>query len=36
MIYRGSCHCGAITAEYETNAAVSLGTTVAASVRAAA
>jgi hypothetical protein len=24
MIYRGSCHCGAISAEYETDAAVSL------------
>jgi hypothetical protein len=24
MIYRGSCHCGAITAEYETDAPVSL------------
>ena len=24
MIYSGSCHCGAITAEYKTNAAVSL------------
>ena len=24
MIYRGACHCGAITAEYETNAVVSL------------